>query len=465
MLSLRRRFGLYRLSRKCCKSHSPTANDSIGGLLSENSSHAAREPESDPYQQGYRTEQWASRLFPNGEGSIGYIPHKKREKSAKEKRFDRDARNQSHYFKVLDSAKETETQAALDRRDTQELLERLNAVSHDDVVFNRLQADREGIEQEVTYQDGTGWEQTVKVFDPHRQKVKRPPKGRKGITRKGCKAVRNACHVLQKHFGRKRLGFGTLTLDSGTQYYLLLCCIQWAEIVRKFNQELQRELERVGAPSHVVGVTEIQTKRSDDIGYIVPHLHFVYVSWDGKSKVKQGFGEDAKLIPDFYISHARMKEIFDRVCVNEIARITETPVEEISVNNRVNLQGVRKSAEGYLGKYMSKGAKDVEKYIEADPNRNDIPSHWWHCSKELRSIVKGLTQAVPAPIVESILWNYEYLIEEEIVLYCKEITKEINGKIRIIGYAFRLHPSYNPIGKKEIDRAFNSTEQSKTQNL
>jgi hypothetical protein len=254
------------------------------------------------------------------------------------------------------------------------------------------------------------------------------------------------------------LGFGTLTLDSAKPYYLLLCCIHWAEIVRKFNQELQRELERVGAPSHVVGVTEIQTKRSDELGYIVPHLHFVYVSWDGETKVKQGFGEESKLMPDFYVTHARIKEIFDRVCANEIAKMTETPVDEISVNNRVNLQAVRKSAEGYLGKYMSKGAKDVEKYIEADPNRNDIPSHWWHCSKELRQIVKGLTQAVPTPIVEAILWNYEYLIEEKIVLYCKEIFKEINGKIRTIGYAFRLHPDYNPTGKTEIDRAFNPTE-------
>lgn len=248
----------------------------------------------------------------------------------------------------------------------------------------------------VTWESGDGWEQQSPRISPG-QKVKRAPKGRKGITRKGCKMVRNACHALQTNYGRGRLGFGTLTLDNSKQYHLLLCCIQWAEIVRKFNQELQRELNRVGAPTHVIGVTEIQTKRSDAIGYIVPHLHFVYVSWDGVTKVKQGFGENAKMLPAFYITHARMKEIFDRVCVNEIAKMTETPINEVKINNRVNLQAVRKSAEGYLGKYMSKGAKDVKQYLDANPNRNDIPSHWWHCSKELRQIVKGLIQPVPPP--------------------------------------------------------------------
>lgn len=360
-------------------------------------------------------------------------------------------------MEVLGTAKESAKALGLNDTETKKVISKLEPVSHDVVIFERLQAEREGSEREVIYQDLTGWDIPVKVFDPHRQRVKRSPKGRKGITRYGSKMVRNACYVLQKYYGRNRLGFGTLTFDSANPYYLLLLCLQWAEIVRKFNQEFQRELERVGAPIHIVGVTEIQTKRSDAVGYIIPHLHFVYVSWDGKTKVKQGFGEDSKLMPDFYVSHARIKEIFDRVCANEISKMTEIPVNEISVNNRVNLQAVRRSAEGYLGKYMSKGAKDVEKYIKADPNRNDIPSHWWHCTKELRQIVKGLVKTVPVPIVESILWNFEYLIEEKIVLYCKEVFKEINGEIRTIGYAFRLHPDYIPIGKDDIDSAFNST--------
>lgn len=308
----------------------------------------------------------------------------------------------------------------------------------------------------VTWESADGWPQESPRITP-RPPVKRAPKGRKGITRHGAKFVRNACHVLQQNYGRGRLGFGTLTLDSANPGWQWFCCVQWAEIVRKFNQELQRELKRVGAPPHVVGVTEIQTKRSDAVGYIVPHLHFVYVSWDGVSKVKKGFGDDAKLFPAFYIDHAKMKEIFDRVCHNEIAKQKDIPANEITINNRVNLQAVRKSAEGYLGKYMSKGAKDVKKYLDDAPNREDIPSHWWHCSKKLRQIVKGLIKPVPVAIVEGVLSNYNYLIEEKVIQYCKEITKEINGVKRIIGYAFRLHPDYNPIGKNEIQRAFNST--------
>jgi hypothetical protein len=233
--------------------------------------------------------------------------------------------------------------------------------------------------------------------------------------------------------------------------------MQWSEIVRKFTQELQRELERVGAPTHVVGVTEIHPKRSKAVGFLVPHLHFAYVSWDGKSILPRGFGVKEKSKRDYYISHARMKEIWDRICANEIARILEIPVETIGIDSRVSLQAVKKSAEGYLGKYMSKGAKDVKRYLDEIPNRDDIPSHWWHCTKELRQIVKGLVEPVPAPVAEAILRDFNYLIQEKVVQYCREIKKEINGVERTIGYAFRLHPDYMPIGKNEIERAFNST--------
>jgi hypothetical protein len=344
----------------------------------------------------------------------------------------------------------------LSGKDAKRVIENLEPVSHDKIIYERIKADREGIEEEITYQDLSGWEQKIKVFDPHRQKIKRSPKGRKGITRNGARMVRNGCHVLQTHYGRRRLGFATMTLDSEPNW-LLLCCWKWPEIVRKFTQEVQRELERVGAPTHVIGVTEIQTKRSDEVGFIVPHLHFVYVAWDGKSKVPIGFGADKKFKNDYYISHARMKEIWDRICANEIAKQIEIPVNDIEINSRVNLQVVRKSAEGYLGKYMSKGAKDVKKYLDAIPNRDDIPSHWWHCTKELRQIVKGLVETVPLPITDAILSNYDYLIDEKIVLYCKELNKEINGINRTIGFAFRLHPAHNPIGKETIEKAFNST--------
>jgi hypothetical protein len=107
----------------------------------------------------------------------------------------------------------------LNAQETKKVISQLEPVSFDAVVFERL---RETTDREITYRDGSGWEQTIKVFDPHRQKVKRSPKGRQGITRYGSKMVRNACHVLQTHYGRGRLGFGTLTLDSANPNYLLL---------------------------------------------------------------------------------------------------------------------------------------------------------------------------------------------------------------------------------------------------
>lgn len=338
------------------------------------------------------------------------------------------------------------------------IMEREGVVSHETVVLGRLKAESEGEDKTFSYENGIGDVSTFKVFDPHRQTIKRSAKGRKGITRYGTKMVRNACHCLQTEYGKKRLGFGTLTLASTPHVdgeprpeLFPLLCESWSEIVRKTNQEIKRELERAGGVPETVGVTEIQTKRSKKVGFCVPHLHFVYVSWDGKRR-------DEKGRPVWYLPHVKIKEIFDRVCVNELARVTGFPAESLSVNNRVNVQAVKKSAEGYLGKYMSKGAEDVKKYLEEDPDRKDIPSHWWHCTKGLREVVKRLICPVPVSIVEGVLSNFTYLIKEKVIQYCQEITIEYNGVKRTVGYAFRVNKEYMPIGKTQISEAFNHTE-------
>lgn len=330
-------------------------------------------------------------------------------------------------------------------------------IPHETVVLERRQSEKDGTGKTFSYENSLGDVATFKVFDPHRQKVRRSPKGRKGFTRYGAKMVRSGCYLLQSVYGKRRLGFGTLTLDSAPKVdgvampeLLGLLCMAWSEIVRKTIQEIKRELERRGAPSEVVAVTEDQSKRTKKVGFIVPHLHFVYVSWDGKSK-----GEDKK--PQWYIPHAKMKEIFDRVCANELFKQLSNPELDIEVSNRVNLQAVRKSAEGYLGKYMTKGAKDIKKYLEQDPNRQDIPSHWWHCTKGLRDAVKSLIKPVLPSLIEGILGNFSELIREKVIQYCRPIEIEFNGVKRTIGYGFRLYPEYIAVGKSDMIAAFNST--------
>lgn len=48
---------------------------------------------------------------------------------------------------------------------------------------------------------------------------------------------------------------------------------------------------------------------------------------------------------------------------------------------------VRKDAAGYLGKYMSKGGKILEKVKECMPSVA-LPSQWWGISGDLRRDIK-----------------------------------------------------------------------------
>lgn len=335
---------------------------------------------------------------------------------------------------------------------TKEYLQEIGLSRHEETLLPKQDADREVI----TAASLDGWEYETAKIDPRKSVVRRSPKGRKGITTNGAKMVRSACYALQKEYKRKRLGFMTLTLPNHPEY-LPIWVSRWPELVRKFTQEFKREMERVGGVPELVGVTEIQTQRSDDLGYCVPHFHAVYVSWDGKAKGFSLFHGDDKPKPCFYISHHRMQEIWGRILVNEITLVTGIKPNPDEISPRIDLQAVKKSAEGYLGKYMSKGANDVKKYLDADPTRTDIPSHWWHMTQGLRTVLKALIKPLPPALVQAVIESSEELIESGIVRYIREIKKVINGIERTIGYAFRFAPDYNPTKPKHIREAFSTS--------
>lgn len=333
-----------------------------------------------------------------------------------------------------------------------EYLAEIGLARHEDILFPKQDGDR----LTCIATDLTGWEEVIAVHDPRKPVVSRAPKGLRGITRYGTKMVRNGCYALQAMYGKARLGFLTLTLPNHPDY-LPIWVSRWAEIVRKTLQEIQRELKRLGAPSHLLGVTEIQSKRSDKAGFCVPHFHAVFVAWDGKSWRRVGINGKITRKKQHYISHGKIQSIFHRVLLNEVRLVAEIEPETDGTMPRVEVQAVKKSAEGYLGKYMSKGAKDVKKYLDADPNRTDIPSHWWHCTKELRAIVKGLTGQVCPAMVDAITTNYMELIEAGLVQYLRPIEIDIGGIIRTIGYAGRWKQKFNPIDKDQVILAFGTS--------
>jgi hypothetical protein len=197
----------------------------------------------------------------------------------------------------------------------------------------------------------------------------RAQKGLKGITRHGARTVRNAAYLLESKYSLSQLGFYTFTLplvDASAEYR---AGKEWGEIVRIFLQSVVRLLSAAGLPTSYVGCTEIQEGRYARYGGLPLHLHLVVV---GKKR-----GRD-------WAIHSNQWRALWRSAV--VARCPE--FKEAKFSASVDTEAVRKSAQGYLGKYMSKGASDLAKILADDPGLAEfLPRSWWHCSLKLRRAI------------------------------------------------------------------------------
>ena len=197
----------------------------------------------------------------------------------------------------------------------------------------------------------------------------RAPRGQGGITRLGARTVRNAAFLLQERYGLDRLSFLTCTvpLVSETAEYNL--GREWAEIVRIFIQKVTRLLAAAGLPKSYVGCTEIQEKRLSEHGGLPLHLHLVF---PGRLPFK-----------GWTIS----KEQFASAWMSAVTcRCPE--FEGANWKSATRVESLRRSAENYLGKYMTKGAASLSGLISADPGIAEfLPSAWWHCSLNLKRAI------------------------------------------------------------------------------
>lgn len=279
-------------------------------------------------------------------------------------------------------------------------------------------------------------------------KVERASKGTKGLTTHGAKMLRNACYLLEKVYGRKRLSLVTPTLPEIPQY-LPLWISNYPEIERRFIQEIRRELERKGAPTHIAGCTELHPERSKRLGYGVPHSHYVMVAWDGKSYTQSG-----KI--DFYISADKFREIWLRTLE---AYTRHSGLYDVSVpipHARISTEVIKKSAESYISKYVSKGKKYVESIVKDDLPIEIPPCHWWHCSRELSAAIRENIRDVPSDILKAILDGVD-LVLRGVASYLKPIKKVVNRLVTshqeplnpyevsneyTVGWSFKLTKAY-----------------------
>ncbi len=197
---------------------------------------------------------------------------------------------------------------------------------------------------------------------------KRPARyGLKGMPGRARKMVRNACYLLEGDAGRSQLSFLTLTLPGLSGVELQKVHQEWAKVLGSIKRKLHLRLSNADiATTQVVVVSEIQEERYETTGYPVLHLHALF---QGRNR-RMGWAIDKSEIQQLW------KETIENIVGTS---------HDFSKSTRI--ESVKKSAENYMGKYMSKGVTAVQGVID-DGFADWLPRQWWSMTRTLSKRIR-----------------------------------------------------------------------------
>lgn len=197
--------------------------------------------------------------------------------------------------------------------------------------------------------------------------------GANGITSYGARRVRNGCYVLEKNAPKFSTVFSTCTVPALPVEDMRLLHERWYKVVETFRRKLTRHLRHQGLSGESVSVSEIQSKRYERTGIPVLHLHTVFAGRTKSGKV------------------AVSKEAHDNMWRDALMVGVCGPV--VQLRSACNLQWVKKSAESYLGKYMSKGTQIVRELCEGG-FEGWLPKQWWSMTRSLGKRIDDQTRRI-----------------------------------------------------------------------
>lgn len=203
-----------------------------------------------------------------------------------------------------------------------------------------------------------------------------PQRGLKGITGHGQQMLRSACYLMERDYGNADLCFATLTVPTLPKGARFLLAQNWSELVRQLLQWVSRRLIAAGRPTKVCGCTEIQTARLTARGEGYLHLHVV---WPAHSNASFRL---------WAVEWAEMREWWEKALIRFSCC-------ELPHHPRVELAPVKKSAERYMGKYLSKGSGEALEEFIADLGESSVPSAWWFATADIRHQIKHETASGP----------------------------------------------------------------------
>jgi len=240
---------------------------------------------------------------------------------------------------------------------------------------------------------------------------KRPDRyGLNGLPAAGRKSVWRALALLEEM--RPLLSFWTISLPTEA-----LTDLARAGSLPAFQDRVRKELARLlraaGLPALVVGVAELQPKRSRAEGRPCPHWHIVF----------QGRKDRGS-------RWALSREQLDGVIA---AGLTTAGVSAPDLRSAGNVQQVKRSVRAYLSKYMTKGSGDCAAWVGSS-HENLIPHQWWFWTAQLRAWVLDHIFPITFPFLAWVHANREGIEARELARFRRlelsdpaaPITYEVN---------------------------------------
>lgn len=201
--------------------------------------------------------------------------------------------------------------------------------------------------------------------------------GLRGITQNGRNKVYEGAKLLQRRYPG-RLGFYTLTCPYVDPSRVYEFNRNISEIVRRWFQELRRMYDRKNCKFSYVSVLEIQSDRYEKSGIPVLHIHYVAPCY----------------LPhkwEWILSATELRYLWMCLCNQIIGG-------EVDTSPSIDAQVVKRSASGYLAKYMAKGYSCVDWVSQICPSQ--LPKQWWSMSANVRKGISALTVQISEPLVE-----------------------------------------------------------------